>query len=49
MERVVDLIRRKRDGEELTFEDYEGLISGYARGEVKRISDGGLPDGRLLC
>lgn len=35
MERVVDLIRRKRDGEELTFEDYEGLISGYARGEVK--------------
>ncbi len=35
MERIVDLIRRKRDGEELTFEDYEGLISGYARGEVK--------------
>ncbi len=35
MERVVDLIRRKRDGEELTFEDYEGLIGGYARGEVK--------------
>ena len=35
MERIVDLIRRKRDGEELAFEDYEGLISGYARGEVK--------------
>ena len=35
MERVVDLIRRKRDGEELAFEDYERLISGYARGEVK--------------
>ncbi len=35
MERIVDLIRRKRDGEELAFEDYEGLISGYARGEVR--------------
>ena len=35
MERIVDLIRQKRDGEELAFEDYERLISGYARGEVK--------------
>lgn len=35
MERIVDLIRRKRDGEELSFEEYERLISGYARGEVR--------------
>ena len=35
MERIVDLVRRKRDGEELSFEDYERLVSAYARGEVK--------------
>jgi pyrimidine-nucleoside phosphorylase len=34
MDRIVDLIRSKRDGEELSFEDYERLISAYARGEV---------------
>ena len=35
MTRIVDLIRRKTDGEEVTFEEFEQLISGYARGEVK--------------
>ena len=35
MDRIVDLVRRKRDSEELSFEDYEKLISSYARGEVK--------------
>ena len=34
MDRIVDLIRSKRDGEELSFDDYERLISAYARGEV---------------
>ena len=35
MIRIVDLIRRKRDGEEVTFEEFEHLISSYARGEIK--------------
>ena len=35
MTRIVDLIRRKRDGEEVTFEEFEHLISSYARGEIK--------------
>lgn len=34
MERIVDLIRAKRDGEELTAEDFERLIHGYARHEI---------------
>ena len=35
MTRIVDLIRRKTDGEEVTFEEFEQLISGYARGKIK--------------
>lgn len=34
MERIVDLIRRKRDGEELTLEELERLINGYTREEI---------------
>ncbi len=34
MDRVVDLIRAKRDGEELSSEDFERLISGYVRQEI---------------
>ena len=34
MTRIVDLIRRKTDGEEVTFEEFEQLISSYARGEI---------------
>ena len=34
MDRIVDLIRAKRDGEELTAEEFERLISGYTRNEV---------------
>jgi pyrimidine-nucleoside phosphorylase len=34
MERIVDLIRRKRDSEELTAEEYQHLISGYVRGDI---------------
>jgi pyrimidine-nucleoside phosphorylase len=32
--RAVDLIRRKRDGEELASEEISDLILGYARGEI---------------
>ena len=35
MDRVVDLIRAKRDGEELSSEDFESLISGYVRQEIQ--------------
>ncbi len=35
MDRVVDLIRKKRDGEELSLEEIERLINGYARGEIQ--------------
>jgi len=34
MDRIVDLIRKKRDGEELAQEEFERLISGYARGDI---------------
>jgi len=32
--RVVDLIQRKRDGEELSPQEIAGLVEGYTRGEV---------------
>jgi pyrimidine-nucleoside phosphorylase len=32
--RTVDLIQRKRDGEELTREEIEFLVGGYTRGEI---------------
>ena len=32
--RTVDLIQRKRDGEELAPEEIEFLIEGYTRGEI---------------
>ena len=34
MDRIVDLIRRKRDGEELSLEELERLINGYTREEI---------------
>lgn len=34
MDRIVDLIRRKRNSEELTLEELERLINGYIRGEI---------------
>ncbi len=34
MDRIVDLIRRKRDGEELSLEELERLVNGYAREEI---------------
>lgn len=34
MDRIVDLIRAKRDGEELTQEDFERLVNGYTRNEI---------------
>ena len=34
MDRIVDLIRAKRDGEELTLEDFERLVNGYTRNEI---------------
>lgn len=34
MDRIVDIIRRKRDGEELSLDEYERLISGYTRSEI---------------
>ena len=33
MDRIVDLIRAKRDGEELTQEDFERLVNGYTRND----------------
>jgi pyrimidine-nucleoside phosphorylase len=35
MDRIVDLVRRKRDAEELMPEEIERLINGYARGEIQ--------------
>ncbi len=32
--RVVDLIRRKRDGHELTREEISAIVAGYTRGEI---------------
>ncbi len=32
--RTVDLIQRKRDGEELSPEEISALIEGYTRGEI---------------
>jgi pyrimidine-nucleoside phosphorylase len=32
--RSVDLITRKRDGEELTMEELSFLVDGYTRGEI---------------
>ena len=32
--RVVDLIRRKRDSQELSREEIGALIDGYTRGEI---------------
>jgi pyrimidine-nucleoside phosphorylase/thymidine phosphorylase len=34
MDRIVDLISAKRDGEEVTAEEFERLISGYTRNEI---------------
>jgi pyrimidine-nucleoside phosphorylase len=34
MDRIVDLIRRKREGEELSLEELERLINGYTREEI---------------
>ena len=34
MDRVVDLIRKKRDGDELNLEEMERLINGFTRGEI---------------
>ena len=34
MDRIVDLIRRKRNGEELALEELERLINGYIRAEI---------------
>ena len=35
MDAVIDLIRNKRDGEELVEEEYERLINGYTRNEIQ--------------
>lgn len=35
MERIVDLVRKKRDGEELNLEEMERLINGYTRGDIQ--------------
>ena len=34
MDRIVDLIRRKRNSEELALEELERLINGYIRAEI---------------
>ena len=35
MDRIVDLVRKKRDGEELNLEEMERMINGYTRGEIQ--------------
>ena len=35
MDRIVDLVRKKRDGEELNLEEMERLINGYTRGDIQ--------------
>lgn len=35
MTRIIDLIRRKQDGEEITSEEFEHLVSGYTKGEIE--------------
>ena len=35
MDRIVDLIRAKRDGEEILAEDFERLVNGYTRNEIQ--------------
>lgn len=35
MDRIVDLVRKKRDAEELNLEETERLINGYTRGEIQ--------------
>ena len=35
MDRIVDLVRKKRDGEELNLEEMERLVNGYTRGEIQ--------------
>jgi pyrimidine-nucleoside phosphorylase/thymidine phosphorylase len=35
MDRIVDLVRKKREGEELNLEEMERLINGYTRGEIQ--------------
>ena len=42
MDRIVDLIRSKRDGEELALEDFERLINGYTLGEIADAQMGAL-------
>ncbi len=42
MDRIVDLIRSKRDSEELSLEDFERLINGYTLGEIADAQMGAL-------
>ena len=35
MDRIVDLVRKKRDGDELSLEEMERLINGYTRNEIQ--------------
>lgn len=42
MDRIVDLIRRKRDSEELSLEDFDRLINGYTLGEIADAQMGAL-------
>ncbi|CAG6169195.1 thymidine phosphorylase [Streptococcus pneumoniae] len=37
--RAVDLIQKKRDGQELTSSEIEWLIEGYVSGTVPDLSD----------
>ena len=45
--RTVDLIQRKRDGEELAPEEIEYLVDGYTTRRHPRLPDVGFSDGRV--
>ncbi len=43
----VELIRKKRDGGELSRDEIEFIVSGYTRGATSRLSGRRVLDGRI--
>ena len=46
--RTVDLIHRKRDGEELSTEEIAYVVDGYTNGTIPDYQDVRVPDGRVF-
>ena len=47
--RTVDLIHRKRDGEELSPEELHFLVDGYTRGEIPELAKRGRRQTAILA